>query len=511
MKQIILKCYVFFLFILFISSFQIKTFINDTDLSLDVYNVNGTLSNFTYEKTSCCQVKELFIDQSEYDITNFSFFKEENDTFNKDDINITLINNNFDISSHKEVFEMPEHPDIIELQVYNVCLLNQTYYDGNIITVSMKVNDKIIHFSYSKNCHSKGKPYYLIKIVSLAIFLLFIYMIVYITAKYSAKQHFLSNNVLNVQLNSHFIIYWHYGIYIVILSLIGVMSIHFFKEKAINFYSFVITVICFLVTFMGIVYILKKSMKLECFPKRLKENLKQEYFNVKMYKIVSLILSFIILIIFHIFHFMLISNIIFFSFIFGALSLIIIQTFSSLILFTACLITYDIIFLLSTFILNINYNSKYLELIDQPIKFLSPNLFEYNPLHPCFFSSCIDILVISLIVKYARSFDLLKGNTNFKYFHMCLFFLSMGCIATFLLYLIFFNAQILLFPIEIILTLNLILMSIYQGEMNDFMEGKNNIGMRKAVDDIIHSVEKIDEDEGDKDKGTYVRNDSEEE
>ena len=47
--------------------------------------------------------------------------------------------------------------------------------------------------------------------------------------------------------------------------------------------------------------------------------------------------------------------------------------------------------------------------------------------------------------------------------------------------------------------------------MNDFMEGKNNIGMRKAVDDIIHSVEKIDEDEGDKDKGTYVRNDSEEE
>ena len=45
--------------------------------------------------------------------------------------------------------------------------------------------------------------------------------------------------------------------------------------------------------------------------------------------------------------------------------------------------------------------------------------------------------------------------------------------------------------------------------MNDFMEGKNNIGMRKAVDDIIHSVEKIDEDEGD--KGTYVRNDSEEE
>ena len=94
---------------------------------------------------------------------------------------------------------------------------------------------------------------------------------------------------------------------------------------------------------------------------------------------------------------------------------------------------------------------------------------------------------------------------------MCLFFLSMGCIATFLLYLIFFNAQILLFPIEIILTLNLILMSIYQGEMNDFMEGKNNIGMRKAVDDIIHSVEKIDEDEGDKDKGTYVRNDSEEE
>lgn len=208
---------------------------------------------------------------------------------------------------------------------------------------------------------------------------------------------------------------------------------------------------------------------------------------------------------------MLISNIIFFSFVFGALSLIIIQTFSSLILFTACLITYDIIFLLSTFVLNINYNSKSLELIDQPIKFLAPNLFEYNPLHPCFFSSCIDIIVICLIVKYARSFDLLKGNTNFKYFHMSLFFLALGCIATFLFYLLFFNVQILLFPIEIILSVNLILMSIYQGEMNDFMEGKNNIGMRKAVDDIIHSVEKIDEDEGDKDKGTYVRNDSEEE
>lgn len=230
-----------------------------------------------------------------------------------------------------------------------------------------------------------------------------------------------------------------------------------------------------------------------------------------MYKFVSVILSFIILIVFHVFHFMIISNIIFFSFVFGALSLIIIQTFSSIVLFTACLISYDIIFLMSSLILHINYNSKALELIDQPIKFLFPVLFDYNPLHPCFFSSCIDIIVISLIVKYARSFDLLKGNTNFKYFTMSLIFLGIGCVATLLFYLILYNEQILLFPIEIILILNLILMSIYQGEMNDFMEGKNNIGMRKAVDDIIHSVEKIDEDEGDKDKGTYVRNDSEEE
>ena len=509
MKQIILKWYVFSLFLFFISSFQVQTFINDTNLAIEVYNENGTLPNFTYEKTSCCQIKEFFIDQSEYDITNFTFFKDDNDTFNKDDINITFVNSNINISSQKEIFELPEHPNIIELQIYNVCQLNQSYSDGNIISVSMKVNEKTIQFSYSKNCNKRNHSY-IVKVLSIVVFLLCIYLIVYLSAKFSAKQHFLSNNVLNAQLNNHFIILWHYGIYIVILSLITVSLIHTFKG-AINLFSFIITIICFLVMFMGIAYIFKKSMKLECFPKKLKENLKQEYFNIKMYKFVSVILSFIILIVFHVFHFMIISNIIFFSFVFGALSLIIIQTFSSIVLFTACLISYDIIFLMSSLILHINYNSKALELIDQPIKFLFPVLFDYNPLHPCFFSSCIDIIVISLIVKYARSFDLLKGNTNFKYFTMSLIFLGIGCVATLLFYLILYNEQILLFPIEIILILNLILMSIYQGEMNDFMEGKNNIGMRKAVDDIIHSVEKIDEDEGDKDKGTYVRNDSEEE
>ena len=59
------------------------------------------------------------------------------------------------------------------------------------------------------------------------------------------------------------------------------------------------------------------------------------------------------------------------------------------------------------------------------------------------------------------------------------------------------------------LTGNILLSSFYLGEINDFMEGKNNIGMRKAVNDIIHSVEKIDdEDEEESKKGKYIRKDS---
>ena len=81
---------------------------------------------------------------------------------------------------------------------------------------------------------------------------------------------------------------------------------------------------------------------------------------------------------------------------------------------------------------------------------------------------------------------------------------------TFLFYLLYSSEQILLFPIMMIEIADLILYSFYQGEFTDFMEGKNNIGVRKAVDDIIHSVEKIDDDD-EEDKVKYERKGSDDE
>ena len=149
-------------------------------------------------------------------------------------------------------------------------------------------------------------------------------------------------------------------------------------------------------------------------------------------------------------------------------------------------------------------------MLDQPYKLVIPNIIKYDPIHPCLFSSYIDIILIGLIVKYTRSFDLLKGYTNYKYFTMSLILLGLGCLGTFLFYLLYSSEQILLFPIMMIEIADLILYSFYQGEFTDFMEGKNNIGVRKAVDDIIHSVEKIDDDD-EEDKVKYERKGSDDE
>lgn len=510
MNKYIFKCYLFIFVFFSINALNIKTFINDTDIALDVYNDNHTLPNFTYASSSCCQSHPLYIDQSNYDITNFTIFTDENEVVDKDNILITYINSNLDISSQKEVFSLPEHDNIIELQIIDICKLNQSFYDGNIISITLKVNEEDITFTYSKTCSNKSNSPYMKKCLSIIILLMIIYFIVFIASKFSPKQNFLSNNILNAQLRAQCDIQWHYGIYIIILSMVIVWCIHSFENITINLCSFFITVISFVLLYMGIAYLTKKSMKFECFNKRLKERIKEEYFNCKLYKILSMIISIVILILFKIFRSVFISNIILFSIIFGGLSLLITTNFYSLILFCSCFISYDIFFIISSFIFHVNYSTKALEMLDQPYKLVIPNIIKYDPIHPCLFSSYIDIILIGLIVKYTRSFDLLKGYTNYKYFTMSLILLGLGCLGTFLFYLLYSSEQILLFPIMMIEIADLILYSFYQGEFTDFMEGKNNIGVRKAVDDIIHSVEKIDDDD-EEDKVKYERKGSDDE
>ena len=97
----------------------------------------------------------------------------------------------------------------------------------------------------------------------------------------------------------------------------------------------------------------------------------------------------------------------------------------------------DIFFIISSFIFHVNYSTKALEMLDQPYKLVIPNIIKYDPIHPCLFSSYVDIIIIGLIVKYTRSFDLLKGYTNYKYFTMSLILLGLGCLGTFLFYLLY--------------------------------------------------------------------------
>ena len=379
-----------------------------------------------------------------------------------------------------------------------------------IISITLKVNEEDVVFSYSKTCSNKSNSPYMKKILSITILLMIVYLIVFVSSKFSPKQNFLSNNILNTQLRAQCDIQWHYGIYIIIASMISVWSFNSFESVSINVFSFLITVISFVSLYMGISYLIKKSMKLECFNKKIKETIKEEYFNCKLYKILSMIISLLILIVFKLFHSAFLSNIILFSIIFGGLSLLITTNFYSLVLFSSCFISYDIFFMISSFIFKVNYSTKALEMLEQPFKLVIPNIMKYNPMHPCLFSSCIDIIIVGLIVKYTRSFDLLKGYTNYKYFTTSLVLLIFGSLGTFLFYLLYNSEQILLFPIMMIEIADLILYSFYQGEFTDFMEGKNNIGVRKAVDDIIHSVEKIDDDD-EEDKVKYERKSSDDE
>lgn len=506
----ILKYYVAFFLIIQVSSLEIVNYVNDTNEALMVYSINGTSPNFTYIKSSCCQIQQLFIENSKDDISNFTIFKDENDTFLADNFSVFLKNQDLNITNQTEIFSVEEHPNIFVLQIFNVCLLNEAESEGNVITVNLMANDKSITFSFITNCPKKSVLYFTIKkMLTIMILLVLVLGIVYFCGKFIPKQNYLSNNAINTQLSFKIDIIWNYGIYIIISSLILVWVVNFFEDYAVSFFSFFIQILCFLMMFMGVSYMFKKSLKLDCFPKEIKEKAKQEYFNLKMYKIISIFLSLLIMILFTFFHIKFISNIIFFALIFGSLSLLSINNYTNIILFTSCFISYDIFFLILSFFMKINYNTKAMELFDQPIKLVIPNLTTNNPLHPCYFVSCFDVILIGLVVKYTRSFDILKGNNNFKYFKISLVNILLGSIGTLLFYLLYSNEHILLFPIELMLIGNVLMSSFYLGEVNDFMEGKNNIGMRKAVNDIIHSVEKIDdEDEEESKKGKYIRKDS---
>ena len=506
----ILKYYVTFFLLIQVSSLEIVNYVNDTNDALIVYSNNETNPNFTYIKTSCCQIQQLFIENSNDDISNFTIFKEENDTFLTNNYSVFLKNQNLNITNQTEIFSIEEHPNIFVLQIFNVCLLNETQPEGNVISVNLISNNKQITFSFITNCPKKDISYFTLKkLLSIVILLVLVLGIVYFCGKFIPKQNYLSNNAINTQLSFKIDIIWNYGIYIIITSLILVWVVNYFEDYAVSFFSFFIQILCFLVMFMGISYMFKKSLKLDCFPRGLKEKAKQEYFNLKMYKIISVFLSLLIMILFIFFHIKFISNIIFFTLIFGSLSLLSVNNFTNIVLFTSCFISYDIFFLITSSFMKINYNTKALELIDQPIKLVIPNLITNNALHPCYFVSCFDVILIGLVIKYTRSFDILKGYNNFKYFKISVVNILLGSIGTLLFHLFYSNEHILLFPIELMLTGNILLSSFYLGEINDFMEGKNNIGMRKAVNDIIHSVEKIDdEDEEESKKGKYIIKDS---
>lgn len=472
-------------------SLEIVTFVNNSDTHFTIFSNNQTAANFIFSKKKCCQPNNLYNDVHSPSLSsNFTLFKDINDILPLNEITL-LLNKKHNITDKLVTYSVKSDPNIIELQIFSICSNNtrsssssstaeSQLGNSGIITVSFNLNDVNYHFDYYRICNNDNKtPGIIISIISIAFILLLMTIIIFIST------HFTLDTDLITEFKEKLNFDWKYGLILLLISLLSVFLLS--SLKSVIQYVLSIGMLCILIVtvYLTSASLSKSLLHLQSIPSRLRQFAKKNTLSIKTYKLFSILLSIALVILWAINPNWILLDILLFTCVFASVSFLSIQNYQSLTLICLCFLFYDLFFLFYS----ISY-TKALEEIDQPIKCLFPKLNNNDIYNPCYFISFIDIVIVCFFVKYSKCFDVVKGNISYDYYKtsVCIYFI--GIFVTIFLQLFLKTNQVFLFPLEILLLLGLIGVSISKREFRNFWNGENDEEMHKVVSDIISNKAK---------------------
>ncbi|MCQ2817046.1 MAG: A22B family peptidase, partial [archaeon] len=474
----------------------------------------------------CCRPFYLYREYSDYDI-NMTLFLDNGEVFNPQSTKVFLTKyKQYDFSSLLSIYPIEGHDDINEIKIKNFCMQSKTEFK-NLLTVEFSIqkgtSSKNYSFNFIQICQDKKTfdVYYKNKFIAFSFLSVFFIIEVFICSYLSAgddcltKKNFPTETVKETSTLNQIAFYkkrfikWYYCVITLIIFFFLSFIIHKSKKIAVGIINFLLYFVFYFLLFMAISYLFKKILKLERIPFTIKSALKIEYYHLKLYRIISAVFCLLLIIFWFFNKSWVLSNIISISLTFGVVSSFFFQSFKSVALLVLFSLIFDIFwFIGGTSFLSYNYGVEALELINQPIKIVNHNKEIFSVSHPCLFVSGFDTIVITMLLKYAKCFDNLKAYNN-KYYIKSFILFIIGTLMSNIFQCVIESPQLKIGIIFIIVTFGLIGYSMLEGEFSDFWDGENNIGMKRAVDEVIQSVEKIDEEHKDDEKeSNYIKKES---
>jgi hypothetical protein len=488
-----------FKYILLLTTFSIFV---SLDIKLEKYpnitvfndKLTSHFFNFTYSQSQpLCSYQTIYSEfYEDSNLTNFLIIKSNNDNF----IPVKLYVNNNNTNSYYTYNENTDNKSIANLEIHHNCLIGKSIIKGggqlnsaeyyktsnydnywSTLKFEFNLNSTPYYFEFIKFCKTDNIFFKILTAVIIFIIAgLFIYL--------STVSNIELEVVNEVRENSE--IKWWYGFIFIIFASIFLILIFYFM-RFINFiYTILVSVQCLICCSLTISWYLK--ILLGKSTSKIFEYLKKEIYEIKVYKYISIIITFLIVYFWFVTRFWILNNILAYCLVFSILSLLLIKDFFICIVLLSCVFVYDAFWVFfSHMIFSQNVMVTVATSLNLPIKIEFPLLFINNPIKGCMLLGLGDIVLPGMVIKYCKRFDSIKNkNDKYSYYQTSIILYHVSLFLAFIMMFAFNHSQPVMFYISPIFIIGLSIKAYIMGDWNDFWRGKNLSGTQMMVDEMIN-------------------------
>jgi ABC-type multidrug transport system fused ATPase/permease subunit len=335
--------------------------------------------------------------------------------------------------------------------------------------MSFFYNEKEYSFSYLKFCKKENKFLNIFSsIILFIIAMLYVFLSTFIQMDFKIVKEF------NEQIN----IPWYYGIIYIFIASAVLLFLFYFINSILSIFNILVAFQCFICLYYTFKFFSKKFFNI-FFQKKIKKL----FYNLKIYHIISLLLTTILVCLYFYMKNWQLNNIMAFGLVFYILSFLLIKNFIVCFTFLIGIFFYDTFWVFySHKIFTDNVMLTVATKIDLPIKLEMPILFSNNPLKNCMLLGLGDLALPGMVIKYCKRFDdlskkLKKGKGG--YYKLCFILYICSVISAMIAVYVFDSGQPVLFYISPSFIVGLLFRAFKKGELKDFWNGlkeetKNN-------------------------------------
>lgn len=370
----------------------------------------------------------------------------------------------------------------------------QFLYNNN--TLEVNPNNETYHIDFVKFCKEESK----VK----SMFSGMIIILLAIIMTYFASKTNIKFDIVN-EIRQHNEIKWWHGLVFLVLGSCVLILIFYLVKYIASIFTVIAIFQCMASCFATIAFYNKRLIQNEKFY-FLKHTLHRKIYDIKLYKIISFIISLVIIYYWYTTRHWILNNFLAYCLCFLILSIFAIKDFKVSAIILICLFVYDVFWVFfSQKIFDQNVMVVAATSMNIPNKLEIPLFFSTDPIRSCTFLGLGDIVLPGMIIKYCKRFDKIKGNNKLSYFKFCMGLYIISIVLAYLMVVFFNHAQPVLFYICPIFIVGLTTKAFFKGEIKDFMQGKNLIDTTKAVDEIINGeFTKLDEIKSSEQDSSYT-------